>query len=834
MTARWRRRACALTVVAITATLAWAAGDNMSTLTVTPRMIGIRHQVGSSAQGTVMIANPSPMAFTGRIVGNCGAPPAPRIFGGTGDPLTIAGNTTLPVQVDCPTTLSAGMHRCTFDLQNASNQSVGSFFAFCVTQTQQVLTAAPTPVTFANQQVGVESTPVTLTIANPTGSAVAPMQLQVDNENFLVGSPCQNELGCDAGQLAAGSSASVGVLCKPLATGAHTGKLFLIGSNGIALTAPIDLSCATGSAGGNLPVLTINPPNVLVNAIEIAGATANSTVELANGGSGMIAISSLDIVDNGIAGAANDWAITSLDGQCTTEVCTLGFQQKLNVRLTFDPSAFNNRPAKLVINYSDNQGSKQASVTLDGSGLGATAELVGTPSIELGTIPVNTLGSPQTFRVRNQGNRPTSLHLTASPMAPFLFPMDVPMDPGETTVNVTCMSSTEIDASVTLNLEGSDAPAALTVPMHCDVRETQLTTNPTSITLGEIRMGTTVPARPIAIDRVGAGTPIPLESAALADQDPNLSLGMLSGSATPAMVSLAIDPIEEQAIANAVVVTPAAGDTLSVPVTGSVVHVELDADDVMTLGTFCVGQPTSGTAVGLTSKGTATVVIHDVDLALGADAPFELEKTQPSVYPSSLAPGGEATVLVTPKRTDVADDQVTDTLVWDTDAGPVSSVLTTRFVADGGAVAPDSLDFGDVEIRIVNDDAQGVTLQNCSTDPLQLIAPAVPPPFALTGEFPLFLEPGAKATFSILFLPTEVGEVTKSLTIESLGGDMFEVTLRGNGITGDGGGPGTGDDDILDETSFYACGCRSGTNPSGVLTIAFALLAGGWRRRRAP
>ena len=143
MTSRWRRRACALTVVAITATLAWAAGDNMSTLNVTPRMIGIRHQVGSSAQGTVMIANSSSTAFTGRIVGNCGAPPAPRIFGGTGDPLTIAGNTTLPVQVDCPTTLSAGMHRCTFDIQNASNQSVASFFAFCVTHAQQVLTAAP-------------------------------------------------------------------------------------------------------------------------------------------------------------------------------------------------------------------------------------------------------------------------------------------------------------------------------------------------------------------------------------------------------------------------------------------------------------------------------------------------------------------------------------------------------------------------------------------------------------------------------------------------------------------------------------------------------------------
>ena len=836
MRRKWRRRAFGIIAVAITATLAWSAAGTPDTLNISPKILGIRQPIGTSATGTVMIGNPNATTFNGKIVGNCGVPPAIRIAGGTGDPISIASNTTLPVIVECPSTLPAGMHRCAFDIQNGSNQSVAGFFGFCVTHTQQVLTATPNPVSFVNQQVGVESAPTSLTIANPTATTVDPMQIQVDNENFLIGAPCQNQLGCDSGPLLASSSTNVSVLCKPLTAGTHTGKLFLTGQNGIALTAPVDLTCMTGAASGNA-ILTVSPPNISLQPIEIDGATSNATIELTNGGSaGTIDISSLEIQDDGVLGAANDWTFT-VDGACMTEACALGPTQKLFVRLTFDPSGFNNRPAKLIINYSDLLGSKQASVTLTGGGLGATAELVGTPSIEFGTVPLNSPGMLQTFKLRNTGNRQTSVHLTATPMAPFIFPMDVPLDPGETTVNVGCRSSSEVDASVTLTIDGTDTGAMLSVPMHCEVRDTQLTTTPTSIPLGEIRMGTSVPAQSIIVDRVGGGMPaIPLSGAALSTTpDPNLSLGALSQMMTPATASLMITPAIDGPISNTVVITPMTGPPLPVPVTGNVVHVELDADVVMTLGTFCVGQPTGGTSVSLTSNGTATVTVTDVDLALGAASPFEIEKSQPSTYPTSLAPsGGKATVVVTPKRTDIPDDQIVDTLRWSTDAGQVTSMLTTRFVADGGAVAPDTLDFGDSEIRLVNDDAQGVTLQNCSVDPLQLLEPDVPPPFALTGEFPLLLAPAAKATFSILFLPTEVGAVDRKITIESMGGDMFEVTLRGNGVTGSGSGSGGDDAGSLDETSFYACGCHSNGSPTGVLVIAFAVLCMVRRRRRRP
>ena len=820
---RWWRRGIGVVVVAITATLAWAAGDADS-IVVNPRLIGVKQAVGSNQAMTVMVTNLGATPFTGKIVGTCGPAPAMRIAGGTGDPFSVPGTLTVPVSIECPPTLPVGMHRCTFDIQNSASISVSTFDAFCATFTSEPLSALPIPVTFSNQQVGVSSLPFPLVISNPTNTNSIPISIQVNNPNFLIGSPCQDQTGCDAGMLLANSTTNVDVLCRPLAAGTHTGQLFLTGANGIALP-PVNLTCAVGAGSGNA-VLTVNPPNVTIaTPVEVSGGTANTTIELANGGAmGTLSTTTIQIVDAAVPLASNDWTFT-LGGACSTQTCTLGPGQKLDVRLTFNPNGFNARPATLVVNYSDPDGNKQASIALDGQGVGATAQLIGTPSIDFGVVPINTQAMQRTFKLQNLGNRSTDVTLAATPTQPFLFPMALTLPPGETTVNVGCFSTAEVDATVNLLVDGADVTSPLSVPTHCDVRDTQLTTTPTSIPLGELRIGTSVSPINVTVDRVGAGSPIPLTSATLSATDPNLSLGALASLSTPATVTLGISPTTEGAISTSIVITPSLGDPVPVPVTGSVVTATLTADDVMTLGTFCVDQPVSKTAINLTSTGTATIQVTDVQLELGDASPFELERSVPDTYPTSLAPnGGRATVLVAPKRRSIPDEDVHDTLVWSTDAGPVTSVLTTRFIADGGAVAPPELDFMDVPIRIVNDDAKSVTLQNCSVDPLQLLPPTIPAPFELTGEFPLMLDPAAKATISILFLPRDPGEVTKELTIESMAGDTFAVTLHGNGVTGDDPGPGDGGNGNLDETSFYACGCRGSGNPAGVLVIALAIL----------
>jgi hypothetical protein len=831
------RRAFAVAVVAITAGIAWAAGGAFD-LAISPTIIGVRHLQNSGGSGFVAISAGAG-GFSGNIVYNCGTPM--KLANGDGDdPLTIAANGTTMVSVECPATLPAGMHRCTFEIRSG-DAPAGAFLGFCETFTQGVLTASPVPIDpFINQQVGFESQPQTVSITNTSLTNISSLSLQVDNPNFLVGSPCgQNVLGCDDGVgIQAGSNAVVSVLCHPQSSGLHTGKLFIVGDNGFSLMdGPLQLSCSTGGMA-NVPVLTLDPPNIdIPRQVEVNNDSENATLTLSNGGtSGSLTIEQISITDEGVVGASSDWSFT-LDGACMTLPCPLAAMDALNMRLTFDPSGFGARPARVIIGYTDAMGVKQESTSLTGSGIGATLELVTTTAINFGVVALNTQADQQIFQLLNQGNRTTTANLAATPMTPFVFPMQVAVPPGVTDVFVGCFSTTAVEAEVSMTIEGIDATATQALTLRCEVRDTPLVADPASLPLGEVRTLTIEPPEVVTVDRVTVGTPIMLSSAALSQADPNLSLGGLSSTVTPATTTLSITPTTEGAIDTSIVITPAAGGSIDVPVSGTVVRAELTADPPTStsksLGTFCVGQPTTKTSVTLTSTGTATILVNDVSLAAGTASPFLLEKSTPSTYPSSLAPQITATAIVEPKRSDLAIETVTDDLVWTNDHQTVTQTLTAKFIDDGGAISPDNLNFGDTPIRIAVDNDQAVNLQNCSTEPLQLVRPTVPMPFVLTGQFPDTLDPAGRASFSIAFHPTELGPIEKTLSLMSMGGEQFEVTLRGNGVVdGGGSGSGSGDDGVLDETSFYACGCRSNGSPSGVLVIALAVLCALLPRRK--
>jgi len=278
-------------------------------------------------------------------------------------------------------------------------------------------------------------------------------------------------------------------------------------------------------------------------------------------------------------------------------------------------------------------------------------------------------------------------------------------------------------------------------------------------------------------------------------------------------------------------VAPTPDSAVDIPVSGAVVDPTFVAKPVMTLGTFCAGQPTQPTASAFVSSGTATIGITSATLAAGASSPFFVDPIQPSFYPAEIAPHAKATVLVTPRRSKAPGD-VSDDLVWTTDAGNPHVVLTARFVADGGAIAPGALDFGQVPIRIAVDNDQAGTLQNCSTGPLELLPPEIPVPFEITDQFPMLLQPADRASFSVAFHPTQVGVVDDVLVVTSTSGMEFRVDLHGEGVSGSGSG---GDDDGSgDRTSFYSCGgCASdGSSPAGVASIAFACIAIARRRRK--
>ena len=206
---RYHKRLLSLAIVASAISISIAAVMGAESISVNPRILVTRHMFGSSGSNAVILTNSGPMPFEiGSITYICGAPPAIQLQGGSGGSAFTLGSNggTKVVTVQCPPDLSPGMHRCTFSARDSAGDPVLDFLGVCETDGMQLLTANGSAVGFGTVTVGQESLPETVVIANTSGAMpVSLLQLQVNNDNFLIGAPCQNETGCDAGSIGMGS-----------------------------------------------------------------------------------------------------------------------------------------------------------------------------------------------------------------------------------------------------------------------------------------------------------------------------------------------------------------------------------------------------------------------------------------------------------------------------------------------------------------------------------------------------------------------------------------------------------------------------------------------------
>jgi uncharacterized protein (TIGR03382 family) len=382
--------------------------------------------------------------------------------------------------------------------------------------------------------------------------------------------------------------------------------------------------------------------------------------------------------------------------------------------------------------------------------------------------------------------------------------------------------------TASLQLSAPDVPdPPIEIGLRCAGDPAQvLVATPPAILLGEVRIAMPAMAH-VRIDPASTA----LATATLAPAIPGVTVSGIP-PATPTLDLIAA-PRTEGGLDSELTIAPRTGEPLAIAVTGNAVTAAVTAPSAVSLGTFCVHQPTTPRIVSLTSAGKATVVLSAP--ALGTSSPFDLQRVAPLDYPNILPPRQRAFVAVTPQPRDIAG-VASDDLVWTTDASttPLRTTLTATFLADGGAIAPGALAFGQVPIHVDTHNAQQITLQNCSAAAFQLDPPQVPAPFSIDSpNFPTALKPGEVATFSVGFHPTQDKPVTKTLIITSpqLSAPL-QVELTGEGITTGGDINSGSAGDGSSSTSFYACGGCTAGDPSGVLAIGLAALAAVTRRRR--
>ncbi len=801
-----------------------------------PQVQVIELAANGSASGTITLRNDSPADV---VAGSITAAPGCDAAAVHASPLTgftLPAGQTRPITIMC-TPAPASMQRCGYQVISTLGSVLAEFEAVCAYAGSPTLVPDTSAINFGAVAVG-SSVSQTIALHNTAASPIAKLFVELTDpaDDFAAAAPCNPDAReCDAAipVAPADGTTNLVVTCTPRSVGPQATQLYLATGAGTHLAAPIALTC-TGTAA-TTPVLSASPGAINAGAVEVIGATAKATVHVGNAGTGPLRLLAVQIVDGG-TGAATDWTVAAR-APCTSGIppsCTLTDGQTVDLDLVFDPSAIGVRDTTLLINFHDTA-DRSISIPLHGIGQGATLDLVGGQTIfDFGVLPLNATGT-LTFQVANHGTRDlTDATPTAMPAGP---PFTVTPSPtfavttaAPAVITVTCKPTAAGMFTTDLSLAAPDVQGpAIDLTLRCAGDPTlALTATPPAILLGEVRTGSQL-VQHVAIASTGA--PASITSAILETPQPSLTVGG-APAMTPATIDLTAAPNTDDSLADRLLVKPASGPPLAIPITGAAVTATYSVPAAVSLGTFCVEQPTTPRILPLASTGTATIGLSAPALQLG-DSPFDLELVAPLTYPTTLAPNQQAIVTVTPKRQAVAG-LATDDLIWTTDvdgATTTHTTLTATFVDNGGAISPPALAFGAAPVHVETRNAQQVTLQNCDVSPLQLNTPQISAPFSIDSpNFPNTLLPGETATFSVGFHPTKLGSAMQTLVITSPQRPNVQLTvvLTGKGIV---------TDPVTDAGSPPPphqghCGNCASSDPSGALALGLAALCVLVPRRR--
>jgi parallel beta-helix repeat protein len=273
------------------------------------------------------------------------------------------------------------------------------------------VTASPGALSFGSVTTGTTSAAQTVTVSNPTGSAAAPSSIAASGD-FSPTNTCGSSI-------AANGSCTVSVKFAPTATGTRTGNLTV---NAGGVTSTVSLT-GTGTAPG--PVLNATPASLSFAGTAVGSSSAAQTVTVTNSGTAAASVSGGTAT--GDFSQANNCSSVATGSSCT-------------VNVTFKPTASGTRTGTLTV--TSNANNSPATVSLTGSGIGATTNLA------LGAT-MTASGSAQSYVPSNTNDGNTSTYWESTNNA---FPEWLEADLG----------SAQTVGSITLDLPPSSAWATRT------------------------------------------------------------------------------------------------------------------------------------------------------------------------------------------------------------------------------------------------------------------------------------------------------------------------------------------------------------------------------------
>ena len=270
------------------------------------------------------------------------------------------------------------------------SSSVSGTTALTVTAATPV-SFSPTSLTFSPQNVGVTSTPQTVTVTNNGTANLTISTVTIGGTNASDFAKSANT--CAGATVTPNKTCTVSVTFTPSATGSRTATLSI---NDNAANSP-----QTVSLSGTGTAVSLSTTSLSFGA-QLTGSSSLKTVTLTNLGSTPLSISSLSVVSfaplTPTGTKAGDFTIQS--GSCVAGGSVAGLGS-CTITVAFKPAAAGVRSATLVIRDSD-PGSPQ-SVRLRGTG---TAVRLSATSLGFGPQPVDTTSAPKTVALTNLGSTP--------------------------------------------------------------------------------------------------------------------------------------------------------------------------------------------------------------------------------------------------------------------------------------------------------------------------------------------------------------------------------------------------------------------------------------------
>jgi 6-phosphogluconolactonase (cycloisomerase 2 family) len=264
------------------------------------------------------------------------------------------------------------------------------------TGTEPVVSFSPASLpAFANQAVGTTSAAQVIILSN-TGSA--PLSITSVSISGTNGADFAQTNTCGSSVAAAGKC-SLNVTFTPQGINARTGALTITDNNGTVADSTQTFAL-TGTGLGAIANLSVT--SLTFTGQNVGAASPASTVTVTNNGNASLSISGIAI------SGANGGDFTQTNN-CGSSVAAGG---SCTVQVTFKPTSSGTRSGTLTV--SDNAvGSASQTVSLTGTGLGATANL-SVSALTFSSENVGTTSLPSTVTLSNTGNAVLSISSIAT------------------------------------------------------------------------------------------------------------------------------------------------------------------------------------------------------------------------------------------------------------------------------------------------------------------------------------------------------------------------------------------------------------------------------------